>query len=297
LKSSRQGDSETDFPLAPDAWQDNNDVFVIIYSRLEKGRIRPMYVTQEGREFYEQHGYLLLPGLFDAEEVEAMRQATEVSPRIEEHIRVTEDASGRKSRLAIWHELGDDIWAATSTCPRVANAVRILLGEEAAFFHGKVMLKEARSGGAWEWHQDYGYWYDQGFLTPRMLSVFVAIDPATRENGCLQVLRGSHKLERINHATVGTQTGVDRERMAQIEPLFEKVYCEMAPGTALLFHSNLFHCSGPNLSEFHRRAFIMCYTALDNPCLPENTTWRAAERRPLPAGSDDDVRCYLRVGA
>ena len=98
-----------------------------------------------------------------------------------------------KARLAIWHELGDDIWAAASTNPRIVNNLRILLGEEIAFFHGKVMLKEAKQGGAWEWHQDYGYWYNQGFAFPRLISAFVALDAATKENGCLQVLRGSHR--------------------------------------------------------------------------------------------------------
>src|SRR5688572_5928381 len=45
-------------------------------------------------------------------------------------------------------------------------------------------------GGAWEWHQDYGYWYGNGCLWPNMLSVIIAIDPNTRENGCFQLLKG-----------------------------------------------------------------------------------------------------------
>ena len=36
--------------------------------------------------------------------------------------------------------------------------------------HTKVLLKEPQSGGAWEWHQDFGYWYNQGLRRPRMLN-------------------------------------------------------------------------------------------------------------------------------
>lgn len=49
----------------------------------------------------------------------------------------------------------------------------------------------SKAGGTWEWHQDYGYWYGNGCLWPNMVAVIVAIDPNTRENGCLQLLKGS----------------------------------------------------------------------------------------------------------
>eukprot|EP01048_Picozoa_sp_COSAG05_P039381 COSAG05_NODE_19536_length_291_cov_0.713542_1_plen_87_part_10 len=69
-----------------------------------------------------------------------------------------------------------------------------LLDDEVYHYHHKMMLKEPLIGGAWEWHQDYGYWYDNGCLYPDMASCLIAVDRATRENGCLQVVRGSHKL-------------------------------------------------------------------------------------------------------
>ena len=160
------------------------------------------------------------------------------------------------------------------------------MGEEVSFFHGKVMLKEARTGGKWEWHQDYGYWYNLGFVFPRMMSAFVALDPATRQNGCLQVLRGSHMLGRLSHGQVGEQTGADEDRMSLIESSFERVYCEMSPGAVLFFHCNLLHASGPNDSDLHRRAFIICYNALANPQLgnPGRT-----ELPPCPVGADNAI--------
>jgi ectoine hydroxylase-related dioxygenase (phytanoyl-CoA dioxygenase family) len=82
-----------------------------------------------------------------------------------------------------------------------------------------------------------------------MMSVFVALDAATKENGCLQVLVGSHRLGRLNHARVGEQTGADPERMAMVEKLFELKYVEMNPGAVLFFHCNLLHRSAANDSD------------------------------------------------
>ena len=65
-----------------------------------------------------------------------------------------------------------------------------VLGGEVYHYHSKLMLKEPFVGGAWEWHQDYGYWYQNGCLFPWMASCLIALDPATRANGCLQVLKG-----------------------------------------------------------------------------------------------------------
>jgi ectoine hydroxylase-related dioxygenase (phytanoyl-CoA dioxygenase family) len=250
-----------------------------------------MYLMDESVAAYHRDGYLLVERLFDEREVAAMIAAVEAGERVAGATWSSSDAGGRTSRLALWFELGDDIWAAASTCPRVVNNIRILLGEEIAFFHGKVMLKEAHTGGAWEWHQDYGYWYEQGYAFPRLMSVFVALDPATRENGCLQVLRGSHRLGRLNHSRVGRQTGADPARIQEIETLFERVYCEMSPGSALFFHCNMLHSSAPNESDHDRRSFIMCYNALANPQFAERKT---SESRPCPVGPDDGVLRFAR---
>jgi ectoine hydroxylase-related dioxygenase (phytanoyl-CoA dioxygenase family) len=244
-----------------------------------------MALTPEQVSAYDRDGYVLVEELFSEAEVAAMLREVEGGQRVAQTARGNADSSGRKAGIAIWHELGDDIWAAASTHPRIVNNVRILMREEIAFFHGKVMLKEAKSGGAWEWHQDYGYWYEQGFVFPRMMSAFVALDEATVENGCLQVLKGSHLLGRLEHGKVGQQTGTNTERIAQIEPLFERVHCTMKPGSVLFFHCNLLHTSAPNDSDFPRRSFIICYNALANPQLGT----RYFEDRPCPVSAPDAI--------
>ena len=50
------------------------------------------------------------------------------------------------------------------------------MGDEPYHYHSKMSIKEPRVGGAWNWHQDYGYWYLNGCLFPDMASAFIAVD-------------------------------------------------------------------------------------------------------------------------
>jgi ectoine hydroxylase-related dioxygenase (phytanoyl-CoA dioxygenase family) len=233
-------------------------------------------------------GYLLLEGVLDEQEVGALLAAAELGEGLEGTIHASKDGAGRDSVVAIWSELAADIWSAACSHPSIVNTVRTLLGEEVGFYHAKLMFKQARVGGAWEWHQDYGYWYGQ-FAFPRGMSVFVALDPSTRDNGCLRVLRGSHRLGRLDHVEIGTQSGADPTRLAQVEGLFEHVDCEMAPGSALFFDCNLLHSSAANRSDRDRRALIAAYNALANPQLKQGNS---ASYVPCPVAEKDALRRF-----
>ena len=252
-----------------------------------------LYLDDKAAAPFHQSGFVIVPKVFTPEEVARMSEAVG-GERVAKHTTSMLDTTGLATKLAIWFELGEDLWSAVTTCPRLVNPLRILMGEEIEFFHGKVIFKEAKKGGAWEWHQDYGYWYDQGFAFPRMVSASFAIDPATKKNGCLEVLRGTHHLGRVTHGQFGTQTSIDPTRIKALEPLFERVQCEMEPGSVLFFHCNLLHCSAANLSDYPRRSVIMCHNALANPlleigCQDSLGLNVMAENRACPVGPDDGI--------
>ncbi|MEO8856976.1 MAG: phytanoyl-CoA dioxygenase family protein, partial [Burkholderiaceae bacterium] len=213
---------------------------------------------------FHRDGYVLRKGLFDREVVEAMNDVIAHDPAIHEATYARRDASGASTELALWYSLGEDIFGAVARCERVVDSIESLLGGPASFYHAKLTLKRPRVGGAWEWHQDYGYWYKSGFLFPDMASVFIAVDPSTRENGCLQVIPGSHRLGRIEHGTVGGQTGADAEVVEQALKRMGQVDVEMEPGDALFFHCNTLHASGRNNSERSRNILLSCYNRTDN---------------------------------
>ena len=110
----------------------------------------------------------------------------------------------------------------------------------------------------------HGYWYQNGVLFPYLTSVFIAVDPSRKENGCLQVLRGSHHAGRINHVLTGEQAGADREHVEELMKRLELVYVEMDPGDALFFHANTLHRSDQNKSDHPRWSMICCYNAARN---------------------------------
>lgn len=238
---------------------------------------------------FDRDGYVLVRSLFDAEEMAALLRYARADSQLASEAYVKRDAQGGESRLAVRNGLDDESpYTAIARSQRVVSRMTELLGDEVYHYHHKMMLKEPRVGGAWEWHQDYGYWYHNGCLYPDMASCLIAVDRAVRANGCLQVLRGSHRMGRVDHAATGDQKGADPIRVEEAMKRHEHVYCEMEPGDALFFHGNLLHCSSRNDSEHPRWSLICCYNTRHND--PYITHGRHPNYAPLEVWPDERVR-------
>jgi ectoine hydroxylase-related dioxygenase (phytanoyl-CoA dioxygenase family) len=246
-------------------------------------------------EAFERDGYVLVRQLLDAEEVELLRQITandaaihadgtrverfaydrgKLPPRT-----VTQgDGDGGKTAFFVDDDLGDDYLSAVARCERVVGTMERLLGSgELYHWHHKMMLKHGVSGGpdddassgpggGFRWHQDFGYWSDTGsVLFPRMGSCMVAVTRTTQQNGCLQVIRGSHAIGLVNHArTPEGQAEADPARVDAALAALPLDYIEMEPGDGLFFHCNLLHKSDQNTSTDPRWSLISCFNARSN---------------------------------
>ncbi len=215
-------------------------------------------------EQFHRDGYLLVKRLFDAEEMDLLLRTAKSDHNMLQHGIGISDAGGKVSKLSLWNHPGNDIYGMIARCRRVVDATEQLLGGEVYHYHSKMMLKEPQVGGAWEWHQDYGYWYQNGCLLPDMASCLIAVDRATRENGCIQMMTGSHRMGRVEHGRFGGQTGADPERVKEAMQRMPVVLCEAEPGDGLFFHANTLHCSGPNTSPNPRWSLICCYNTREN---------------------------------
>jgi len=232
-------------------------------------------ITPEQLAAYERDGYLIVRELFDAETMSLLSKVSRADKAKNEGAHLSADASGKQSKIWLDSGLSDDMYSKIACSPRIVDPLEQMFGEPALHFHHKMMQKEPRVGGAWEWHQDYGYWYrNERFLFPHMASCMVAVDQATKANGCLQVLRGSHHCGRIEHGDVAGQTGANAERVEALKEKLELVYVEMQPGDGLFFHSNTLHSSAANNSDDPRWVFICCYTAKSNVPLREGVAER-----------------------
>eukprot|EP00731_Ephydatia_muelleri_P016711 Em0009g1135a len=221
-------------------------------------------VTAEMKEQFERDGYVIIRSVLSDEELRRLKEALEHDDGIMKHSYVVGDDKGRCNRMCLWNHPGDDITGMVGRCEKVAGTMEKLLDGEVYHYHTKLMMKEARTGGAFVWHQDYGYWYKNGCLFPHMGTVFIAIDQSDTENGCLKVLKGSHAAGRIEHVMVGGQTGADLERVEHLQKVLLLVDVELSPGDALYFHCNLLHRSDANHSDRRRWAFLIAYNRASN---------------------------------
>jgi phytanoyl-CoA hydroxylase len=216
---------------------------------------------------YERDGYLIVRDFLSQPEVDKLYRIATADEVLRSHAFDLNDQSGKKTKLTLWYNPGDDAFGLLTRSKRMVEAAdRLLDGDSAVcHFHSKLMVKEPRVGGAWEWHQDYGYWYKNEFLFPdQLLSVMVAITMANKANGCLQVIGGSHKLGRIEHGFAGEQVGAAQHYVDLALQTMPLVYVELQPGDALFFHPNLLHRSAANLSDTARWSLISCYNRLTN---------------------------------
>ena len=216
---------------------------------------------------YQKDGYLVVKDFLNNEEVKKLQDIAFADGAMRKHAFDLNDQSGKKTKLTLWYKPGNDTYGLLTRSNRMITSVSELMDGDSpvCHFHSKLMQKEPKVGGAWEWHQDYGYWYKNEFLLPeQMMSVMIAITDANKENGCLQVIKGSHKMGRIEHGFAGEQVGASQHYVDLALKTMELVYVEIKAGDALFFHSNILHRSEANTSDAARWSMIAVYNRAAN---------------------------------
>lgn len=235
-------------------------------------------LNQEQVDSFNTDGYVIVKNFCSKPEVDRMYSTAIEDDAMSKNALLLNDQTGKKTKLSLWFTPGNDIFGYLTRSEKMVHSVAQLLDSKApvCHFHSKLMQKEPKVGGAWEWHQDYGYWYKNQFMFPdQLLSVMVALTHANKENGCLQVIKGSHKMGRVNHGFAGEQVGADMTMVNNALKTMDHIYVELEPGDALFFHSNILHRSEANLSDYPRWSIISCYCSQSNIAYNEtSTSWK-----------------------
>jgi phytanoyl-CoA hydroxylase len=122
-----------------------------------------------------------------------------------------------------------------------------------AAFRAMFMNKPAHKGTFLPWHQDRWNYLDRD----PSLTLWTALDPATKANGCVQMIPKSHKQGVINPAH---GSGFLTPEQARVHcPPDRVVYLEVDAGESVLMHNYLLHASDVNTTDTPRRAFSVCY--------------------------------------
>jgi phytanoyl-CoA hydroxylase len=213
---------------------------------------------------YERDGYLLVPGVFDAGEVEEMRDAI---ARILATVEGT--AADRNHRwsgvdetlqLKGFHDLQyhDAVFTRMVAHPRLVEVLTDLIGPNVQLHHSKMLVKPPEEGAPFPMHQDYPYFPHERHS---VLAASIHLDDTDEENGCLHVIPGSHKLGPLE--AVGEAHTVDY-------PLESGTPCPAGAGDVLFFNYLTIHGSGVNRSTRTRRNVLFQYRdPADAPVLRE----------------------------
>lgn len=247
-----------------------------------------MLTTAAQRQSFQENGYLIIPDLFSPEEIAALK-ADMAALNTE---RLVAEAQGRNKggmivedgttpRLQFEIHRTNTRFALLSRHPRVAGIMQELMERPLYIYHTKLAFKSAFTGSVQFWHQDYGYWINNGHPHPFMASCFVMLDEHTEDNGCMQVLDGSHLSGVVYHepspreSTGDAQIRISAADMAEYCTRYRRVKLIGKPGTFVAWHCNTMHASSHNISENSRHAAIIAFNAVGN-CDPQRTVSRSS---------------------
>jgi ectoine hydroxylase-related dioxygenase (phytanoyl-CoA dioxygenase family) len=221
--------------------------------------------TDLGRAFAED-GFVKVEGLFTPDEVARFKE--EIGGILDAARKVAAARGGAPESVAadgvfVGLAANSDFFRRVARDTRLLDALEPTLGHNIEFLSDKVVFKAANVDYGSPWHQDWPYWGGT-----HKVSVWIALDPATPENGCLKLLPGSHR-EAARHANVTPAAGEGfglRLKPGEVDES-QAVTVPAAPGDAVLFHDLTLHASYPNRSGRDRWALISTYRSASEPDL------------------------------
>jgi phytanoyl-CoA hydroxylase len=221
----------------------------------------------ECRAYFDEHGFLAIEGAFTPEEVQSsldgLLDLIDGRRPDYRHIQFEAQARGvlhtlpaeQKQDLVrkIFHFVDYDArLRAIAEHPKMLAVVEELIGERPALYESKALLKPPMIGREKPWHQDHAYWNLP--LDSKVVTIWIALDAATTDNGCLFVIPGSHREGPVVHFRRRDWQICDSDvHTGRI------MAAPLAPGGCLIFHSMLHHGTPANASPQRRRALQFVY--------------------------------------
>ncbi|MDQ6420567.1 phytanoyl-CoA dioxygenase family protein [Paenibacillus sp. LHD-117] len=212
---------------------------------------------------YKQSGFLAVEGVLDELEVRQSLQAImdlllvdRKGARLqftkpEKELRTPEDRELAIRKISEFVDCEERL-RRIAYHPDIIGTIRRIFGEEPKLIQDMALLKPPHGGGEKPWHQDMAY----GSLTytKSAIGVWIALDEAAADNGCMHVIPGSHQEGATPHYAVRDWQLCDSQ-----VPVNRDVIVPLKPGGILFFHGMLYHGTPSNLSALRRRALQFHY--------------------------------------
>ena len=155
-----------------------------------------------------------------------------------------------------------------------------LLGPEAVPTGMHAIRKAPGTGVETPWHQDEAYW--DPTRAHRALSVWMPLQPAGPENGCMEFQPGSHTLPVLEHRLIDADSqGLE---VVDTDAITDPVACPLPAGGATFHDARTLHYTGPNHGSTPRRALIFSFACPSEPLdEPREFPWQRSDGPPCPA--------------
>ncbi|MGE4658996.1 MAG: phytanoyl-CoA dioxygenase family protein [Gammaproteobacteria bacterium] len=233
-------------------------------------------LTDEQKAEFWRDGAIVINGVIPADELNRLRGATdELSDELKKASvdEITIHLQELTTKNVVFHDLAKS--------PMLISRVASLLGPNLQIHHSKLGAKPAFEGkGGICWHQDFPFF---PHTNTSLVAVMVMLDDSTPQNGCMYVVRGSHKLGPLDHHLDGWFTSCCQEALPkEVIPEDESGLLAVTPlaGGISIHHCLALHMSPPNCSNLPRRGLIFQYRASDAHALagslPPDCGWQVS---------------------
>ncbi len=151
--------------------------------------------------------------------------------------------------------------------PSIVGRLQQLIGPKIIMpmaHHNCIMTKQPQYSSDTGWHQDIRYW---SFQNASLVNTWLALGDETPENGCMQVIPGSHKMD-IRKDQLDEELFFRSDVPENEEVIASKVSVELAPGDVLFFHCRLLHAATRNFSDQTKFSVVHTFRPVNNPPLP-----------------------------
>jgi ectoine hydroxylase-related dioxygenase (phytanoyl-CoA dioxygenase family) len=138
----------------------------------------------------------------------------------------------------------------------IKSLIAELVGGEPVLHGVETFSKPARVGSGVPYHQDNAYFCQ---VPPDMLTLWIAIDAVTVENGAVYFLQGSQKRGTLPTKPSGVTGNSIGLAEAPTTPLAEQFCATLAPGDATIHHCEIIHHSAPNRTDHSRLGLLFVY--------------------------------------
>ncbi len=228
-----------------------------------------MQLTPAQIEEYRREGYLFFPGLFTPAEIKTLNDEVPKLYAEERQENVREKGSTAVRTNFAAHTY-NDAYRRLGRHPRLIEPAQQILGDGVYIHQFKINGKAAFDGDVWQWHQDYGTWFnDDDMPDARAMNIAVFLEDVNEFNGPLMFIPRSHQKGRFDASHDLSTTSyplwtIDNATITRLVADGGIISPKGPAGSMMMFHCNLMHASGSNMTPWNRTIVYLSLNSCQN---------------------------------